>query len=115
MRHSQLRCFLGVGILSLGCTVGWGVRAGGSGLNTVVVVNQASANSCELANYFCERRGVPPDNVLRINWSGTNTSWSSSDFQTNLLTPLLNMLADRLLTNQVNYVVLSMDIPFPPR
>ncbi len=88
------------------------VEAGGSGLNTVVIVNQNSAQSCELGNYFCERRQVPPDNVLRINWAGGNTSWSSGDFQTNLVTPLLDMLAARQLTNQIDYVVLSMDIPF---
>ena len=86
--------------------------AGGSGLNTVVIANQNSSNSLELANYFCERRQVPPDNVLRIAWAGANTSWTSYDFQTNLLTPLLNMLVARQLTNQIDYVVLSMDIPF---
>src|SRR5512137_666561 len=98
MRDSQLRILLGIGVVLLCCTAGWRVRAGGSGLNTVVVINQASSNSCELANYFCERRGVPPENVLRINWPGTNTSWSSSDFQTVLLTPLLDALASRQLT-----------------
>ena len=90
----------------------WRVHAGGSGLNTVVVVNQNSTNSCELGNYFCERRQVPPQNVLRINWPGGNISWGSGDFQTNLLTPLLDMLASRQLTSQVDYLVLSMDIPF---
>src|SRR5438105_7304016 len=85
---------------------------GGSGLNTVVIVNQNSSNSCELGNYYCERRQVPPENLLRIFWSGTNTSWSSSDFQLNLLQPLLTMLEVRPLTNQIDYLVLSMDIPF---
>lgn len=86
--------------------------AGGSGLNTVVVINQARTNSIELGNYFCERRQVPPENVLRINWPGGNTSWSSAEFQSCLLNPLLTMLAARQLTNQIDYVVLSMDIPF---
>jgi uncharacterized protein (TIGR03790 family) len=91
---------------------GFQVRAGGSGLNTVVMVNQLSTNSCELGNYYCERRGVPPENVLRIAWPGDNISWSSGDFQTNLLSPLLDMLTARQLSNQIDYVVLSMDIPF---
>jgi uncharacterized protein (TIGR03790 family) len=55
---------------------------------------------------------VPPENVLRVNWPGANISWSSAEFQTNLLDPLLMMLAVRQLTNQIDYVVLSMDIPF---
>jgi uncharacterized protein (TIGR03790 family) len=88
------------------------LHAGGSGLNTVVVVNQASSNSCELGNYYCQQRQVPPQNVLSINWPGGNTLWTSNDFQTNLVAPLLNMLAARQLTNQIDYVVLSMDIPF---
>jgi uncharacterized protein (TIGR03790 family) len=87
-------------------------HAGGSGLNTVVVVNQASSNSCELGNYYCEARHVPAENVLRVYWPGGNTLWTSNDFQTTLLTPLLDMLAARQLTNQIDYVVISMDVPF---
>src|ERR1035437_1037195 len=108
---SSLRLFASV-LLLLTCAMVLHVEAGGSGLNTVVIVNQNSAQSCELGNYYCERRQVPPENVLRINWGGGNISWSSADFQTNLATSLLAMLAARQLTNQIDYVVLSMDIPF---
>jgi uncharacterized protein (TIGR03790 family) len=103
------------GVLAMflaGCALVCKLHAGGSGLNTVVVVNQTSANSCELGNYYCQQRQVPPQNVLSINWSGGNTLWTSNDFQTNLVAPLLNMLATQQLTNQIDYVVLSMDIPF---
>src|SRR5271157_2278175 len=95
-------------LVLLNCALAFKLQAGGSGLNTVVIVNQNSSNSCELGNYFCERRQVPPQNVLRINWPGGNISWGSGDFQTNLLAPLLDMLASRQLTRQVDYVVLSM-------
>src|ERR1051326_4445708 len=87
-------------------------RAGGSGLNVLVVANSNSSNSCELANYYLERRQIPPENLLRINWSGGNTSWTSTDFQSYLLTPLLSAIASRQLTSQIDYVVLSMDIPY---
>jgi len=86
--------------------------AGGSGLNVAVVVNQNSTNSVQLGNYYCERRGVPPQNLLRINWTGGNGMWNRANFETNLLNPLTAMLASRSLTNQVDYVVLSMDIPY---
>jgi uncharacterized protein (TIGR03790 family) len=92
-----------------------GLFAGGSGLNVVVVVNQNSTNSVQLGNYYCERRGVPPQNLLRIKWSGGNTSWSRSDFETCLLNPLVSVLSSRGLTNQADYVVLSMDIPYQVR
>lgn len=86
--------------------------AGGSGLNVVVVVNQNSPNSIQLGNYYCEKRGVPPQNVLRINWTGNNTDWSRADLDTVLRTPLNALLTSRQLTNQIDYVVLSMDIPY---
>jgi hypothetical protein len=46
-----------------------------------VVVNQASANSVELGNYYRERRQVPPQNMLRIDWNGGNVSWTRSQFE----------------------------------
>src|ERR1022692_2495807 len=105
VHKSGLRTLLVSVVMSLSCMSGFQVRAGGSGLNTVVIVNQNSTNSSELGNYYCERRGVPPENVLRI-------AWPSGDFQTNLLSPLLDMLTARQLSNQIDYVVFSMDIPF---
>ena len=99
-------------LLLLPFALGFRAQAGGSGLNAVIIVNQTSTNSCELGNYFCERRQVPPENLLRIAWAGGNISWSSTDYQTNLVAPLLDMLASRQLTNQIDYIVLSMGIPF---
>lgn len=90
----------------------WG---GGSGLNVVVVANAASSNSLQLANYYCEKRGVPPQNVLRINWTGGNTEWTRSDLDNLLRTPLNAMLSSRNLSNQIDYVLLSMDIPYRVR
>src|SRR5580692_6836828 len=100
------------GLILLNCAMVFRLHAGGSVLNTVVIINQTSSNSCALGNYYCQQRQVPPQNVLYINWTGGNTVWASNDFQTTLVTPLLNLLASRQLTNQVDYVVLSMDIPF---
>ena len=82
-----------LGLILLNCALVFKLHAGGSGLNTIVVVNQTSSNSCALGNYYCQQRQVPPQNVLYINWTGGNTLWSSNDFQTNLVTPLLDMLA----------------------
>lgn len=88
------------------------VRGGGSGLNVVVVVNQSSSNSMELGNYYCEKRQVPPQNVLRTTWTGGNLNWTETDFESVILNPLLSMISTRGLTNQIDYVVLSMDFPF---
>lgn len=87
--------------------------AGGSGLNVVVVVNQNSTNSLQLANDYCEKRGVPPQNVFRISgWTNGVTAWARSDFEDYLRNPLLAMLGSSGLTNQIDYVLLSMDIPY---
>jgi uncharacterized protein (TIGR03790 family) len=100
-----------VGLLLLGASA-WQLRAGGSGLNVVVVVNQNSTNSVQLGNYYCEKRQVPPQNLLRVNWSGGNVQWSLSDFNSVVANPLQAMVAARQLTNQVDYVLLSMDLPY---
>ena len=94
------------------CAVAARVWAGGSGLNVVVVVNQNSTNSVQLGNYYCEKRQVPPQNVLRTSWTGGNVSWQKSDFQSVILNPLLAMLTARQLRTQTDYVLLSMDFPY---
>lgn len=88
------------------------VLAGGSGLNVVVVVNQNSTNSVQLGNYYCERRGVPPQNLLRISWTGDNINWTRAEFESVLRTPLNALLTNRGLSNQIDFVLLSMDIPY---
>jgi uncharacterized protein (TIGR03790 family) len=87
--------------------------AGGSGLNVIVVVNQRSTNSVQLGNDYCQLRGVRPQNLWRMtNWTGGAIDWSPTDFQNDLLNPLLATLASRGLTNQAQFVLLSMDIPY---
>jgi uncharacterized protein (TIGR03790 family) len=95
------------------CIPAAGLFAGGSGLNVVVVVNQNSTDSVQLGNYYCEKRGVPPQNFLRItNWTGGNVEWTTSDFTNSLFNPVVAMLGARRLTNQIDYIVLSMDFPY---
>ena len=87
--------------------------AGGSGLNVIVVVNQNSANSVRLGNDYCEQRSVPPQNVFRLTgWTNGAIQWSRTAFETLLYNPLLAMIAERGLTNQAEFVLLSMDIPY---
>lgn len=112
MRPVKPYCPLLRFLIGLMLTAGAYAWAGGSGLNVVVVVNQNSPNSVELGNYYCEKRAVPPQNLLRINWTGGAVGWTRSEFETVLRDPLLAMLAARQLTNQIDYVLLSMDLPY---
>lgn len=109
--HMNTRWLAGFLVLGF-CLLPVHLRAGGSGLNVVVVVNQNSSNSVQLGNYYCEQRQVPPRNYLRISWPVGNTDWAVSGFTNALLNPLLAMLTANQLTNQIYYVVLSMDIPY---
>ncbi len=94
-------------------TAAAGAMAGESGLNVIVVVNQNSSNSVQLGNDYCERRGVPPQNLFRMTgWTGGAINWQQSDFESYLLNPLLAMISSRGLTNQAEIVLLSMDIPY---
>lgn len=87
--------------------------AGGSGLNVLVVVNPNSPDSLALGNYYCERRHVPPQNVLRLqNWTGDNVTWTRGEFHQALFEPLLEALSARGLAQQIDFVLLSMDIPY---
>ena len=105
------RCALLLGLVGL-TALPLGLRAAGSGLNVVVVVNQNSTDSVQLGNYYCEKRHVPPQNLLRTSWTGGNVAWMKTDFETVILNPLLSMLSTRRLTNQIDYVLLSMDFPY---
>ncbi len=87
-------------------------HGGGSGLNVAVIINQSSSNSVQLGNYYREKRQIPPQNVLNINWTGSNIEWSQTDYNNTLLNPFMAMLSARKLTNQIDYVMLSMDIPY---
>jgi len=81
-------------------------------LNVVVIVNQNSTNSVQLGNYYCEQRGVPPQNLLRTSWTGGNVQWTTTELTNAILNPFVAMLSARQLTNQIEHVVLSMDFPY---
>jgi uncharacterized protein (TIGR03790 family) len=98
-------------LVSLGLST-FHLQAGGSGLNVAIIINQDSTNSIQLGNYYREKRNIPPQNVFRIYWPGTNIQWSLSDYNNILLNPFVSALASHGLTNQIDYVVLSMDIPY---
>lgn len=101
--------------LCLGAAWSFDSLGGGGSLNTVVVVNQNSTNSVRLGTYYCEKRQIPPQNLLRISWPGRNVEWTLQQFEQVLAAPLRAMLRDRNLRSQIEFVVLSMDIPYRVR
>jgi hypothetical protein len=113
MQSSRIQCIL----LLLGFFLAPGalrLHGAGSGLNVVVVVNARSEASVRLGNYYAERRGIPPQNVLRMEHPLEEgvVNWSHATLQSRLLQPLDAMIAARNLQDQALFVVLSMDIPY---
>ena len=55
---------------------------------------------------------MPPQNLLRMTgWTGGSIYWSRPLFKATP-NPLLAMIASRGLTNQAEFVLLSMDVPY---
>ncbi len=85
--------------------------AGGGPQNVLVVVNEASADSMALGNYYRETRGIPPFNVFGIDVDVTN-NMNTVTFSNQVRNPILAYIADAGLSNQIDYIVFSRDIPY---
>lgn len=98
-------------------------HAGGGPQNVLLVVNGQSQSSLAIANAFQQLRGIPEGNILYLPSSNTAplyTTGATADlrrnlnsglFRTNILWPSLNYIRSRGLTNQIDYIVYSSDIP----
>ncbi len=96
------------------------VLAGGGPQNVLLVVNAQSASSVEIANEYQRLRNLPERNVLYLDDSYTANFYSGGDlrrtmtgafYRTNVLWPALNYIRSEGLTNQIDYIVFSSDIP----
>ena len=108
-----MRILTGLLLMGLAVFAAGTAWAGGSGLNVIVVVNQNSTNSVQLGNAYCEQRGVPPQNVLRMtDWTAALIYGAGPTSRRICATRCWPCSPSRGLTNQAEYVLLSMDIPF---
>jgi hypothetical protein len=100
-------------VSSSGCCHACLLGSGGSGLNTLVVVNARSPDSIEIGNYFV---GATAGAAGKL-WCGltgpvATRNWTATQFSNVLLNPVLMALTERSLTGQIQFIALSMDIPF---
>ncbi len=102
--------FLAALLCLMVCMAPPGLRAGGGPQNVLVVVNAASAESMAIGNYYRERRGIPPANVFAINVPVTN-NMTTAAFSNDVRNPILTYIVDAGLSNQIDYIVFSRDIP----
>ena len=82
--------------------------------SVLIVVNQPSALSRQIGEYYAQRRHIPGSNICRLNAS-TNEEISRSDFDDQIARPIENYLRGHNLTETVLYIVTTDGVPLKIR
>ena len=109
--HCLGTCSRALMILSILVSLTNHLLAGASSSQWVVVVNGQSKNSLTLANHYCKLRDIPARNVVILNGLPSSNTISIDDFRTLILNPVLEQIESRQLTNHIQGVAYSCDIP----
>lgn len=83
--------------------------------NVCLVVNSRSWASLTVANHYAAWRGVPPRNIVHVDWAAQVDVTSFDDFRLRLLTPVLAEIKARGLAEQIDAIVYSSDFPYAVR
>ena len=111
--HRIGRWTLGVvAALALGAFPPGLARAGGGSQNLALVVNPDDPDSLAVANCYIELRAIPASNVIYIPWALDARNTSGLQFKNRILKPALDKLAERGLTEQIDYLVFSSGFPY---
>src|SRR2546430_1902153 len=78
--------------------------------NVLVVVNESSALSKSIGEYYVLRRGVPLANVCRLQVSSTEDI-ARSDYDRAIAAPIARYLRSQGLVDQILYIVTTSDVP----
>ncbi len=78
--------------------------------DVLLVINDNSAASVSIGNYFKTARGIADSNVVHIQ-APTTEQVSSADFTSAIRTPIENFLTSNGLTASINYIVLTKGVP----
>lgn len=85
--------------------------AGASSSQWIVVVNGESLHSLTLANHYCQLRDIPARNVIILKKLPNTNSISIDEFRNLILSPVLEQVEARQLTNHIQGIAYSCDIP----
>jgi uncharacterized protein (TIGR03790 family) len=86
--------------------------AGGGPEGVLLVVNPQSQSSMTIANHYVRLREIPPDNLLFIPWEPNIQTADVDTFRKRILVPVLQAIEARHLSDQIDYVVYSSDLPW---
>jgi uncharacterized protein (TIGR03790 family) len=78
--------------------------------NVLIVINDNSALSREIGEYYARRRGVPGKNICRIRTT-QQESIRRSDYNREIAAPIANFLRANQLTESVLYIVTTAGVP----
>jgi uncharacterized protein (TIGR03790 family) len=82
--------------------------------SVLVVVNQPSALSRQIGEYYAERRHIPASNICRLNAS-TDEEILRSNFDDQIARPIQNYLRGHNLIEKVLYIVTTAGVPLKIR
>ncbi len=86
--------------------------AGGGSESTLVVVNSRSEASRTIANYFCELRQIPDQNVVVLDYEGPSETIGVEAFRIQILKPILDTIRSRQLLGQIDCIAYSAGFPY---
>lgn len=81
-----------------------------TGANVAVVINEASAASIEIGEYYAQKRNIPASNVIRLSTS-VEESLTRAAYRASIESPLAKALFDRGIQDRVLYIVLTKGVP----
>jgi uncharacterized protein (TIGR03790 family) len=82
--------------------------------SVLIIVNQSSALSRKIGEYYAERRRVPASNICRLNAS-MDEEISRGDFDGQISRPVQDCLRDHKLTEKILYIVTTAGVPLKVR
>ena len=82
--------------------------------SVLVVVNQPSALSRKIGEYYAERRRIPASNICRLN-AAMDEEISRSQFDDQIAQPIQNYLRGHNLTEKVLFIVTTAGVPLKIR
>lgn len=86
------------------------VPAGATRREVLIVVNQQSAVSKRIGEYYRLKRGIPKSNVCMINCS-TSESINAAIYLQQIEAPIKDYLVSNQLQDQIKFIVLTKGIP----
>ncbi len=78
--------------------------------NVAVVINENSASSQQVGEYYIRQRAIPASNVIRVR-TGQDETIDRVAYQSTIEGPIANALARQRLEDRILYIVLTKGIP----